>query len=391
MNSSSKPHVRIYDTTLRDGEQQPGIAFSRAKRIEIAQALDRLGVDDIELGFAASGKAQQRDMAATVRSGLRALTFSLARPLARDIDAAVEAGVQGVNIFIGASDIHLEHKLRTTFPEIVDKIEKATALACSANLYVSIALEDATRTPDDRLATVARVGEAAGAKRISLADTVGTATPEVMTRSVKAVMRACGMIVTAHCHNDFGLAVANALAAVEAGARCLSVTVNGFGERAGNAALEECAVALEFLYGYETSLDLRRLVEVSRLVEKCSRVRMQPNKAVVGSNSFRHESGIHVAAILRNPQTYEPYDPSLVGQHRQIVLGKTAGRAAIRHLAGEAADDLSDDEVNYILDRVKELAESGECERPGVLEELISECKKNRHQTPLRKESSGRG
>ncbi len=368
--------VRFYDTTLRDGEQMPGIAFDRGDRIAIARALDDLGVDEIELGFAASGAPQREDMRAVVALGLRATTFSLARPLPGDLEAVLDTGVQGISFFVSGSEEHLQHKLRKPFAEALEMMVRSVEAARAEGLIAHAALEDATRTPLDRARAFAEAVWAAGGRRISLADTVGWGTPASVTALVQAVLDAApGLAITLHPHDDFGLATANALAAIEAGATGLSTTVNGIGERSGNGAMEECAAALVLRLGYETGLDLAKLSAVSRLVAERSGVPIPPNKAVVGANSFRHESGIHVAAILRHPRTYEPYDPALVGAERSIVLGKTTGRAAIRYLAGPAADALDDAALARLMARIKEAAESGQAGEPGALEALIAACR----------------
>lgn len=367
--------VTFYDTLLRDGEQMPGIAFGREARLRIAHALDDLGLSEIEIGFAASGREQRDDMRAVVDAGLRAKLLSLARPMAGDIEAAREAGVDGVILFIGSSDIHLREKLRRTEEEVAEIVRREVARAKDAGFFVQMSFEDATRTDHERLGRFVALTEEAGADRIGLADTVGIGTPESMKAMVRSVREATSLPVAVHCHDDFGLAVANSLAAVEAGARVLSTTINGIGERSGNAATEVCATALNVLYGIETDVQLAKVTEVSRLVSELSGLAVTPACPVVGLNSFRHESGIHVAAILRDPATYEAYDPALVGARREIVLGKTTGRTAIRHLAGPAADRLTDADLEWIISEVKSLAESGLCGDANVLKGLVEQCR----------------
>jgi isopropylmalate/homocitrate/citramalate synthase len=379
MQSVSNQHVSFYDTTLRDGEQMPDVAFNLEKRLRIAQALDQIGVDEIELGFASSGAAQQADMAEVVKSGLRARTLSLARPLKVDIDAAARTGVQGVIIFTSTSDIHLKYKLHKSLSEVLDTIEHAAAYASSLHLFVQVSIEDATRTPDERLREIANRVLRNGADRIGLADTVGIATPALIQQKVRAVLDITNVPVAVHCHNDFGLATANSLAAVEAGASVLSTTINGIGERAGNAATEECAVALKLLLGREISIDLTRLCEVSRLVAECARIAIPPNKAISGRNCFRHESGIHVAALLQDPQCYEPFDPAMVGAAREFVLGKTNGRAAIRYLSSLIGEEIDDETCNQVLYHLKDRAERGERCDSDMLKELIIICRKSSH------------
>lgn len=373
----SPPLIRFYDTTLRDGEQMPEVAFSVQQRLQIARALDELGLDELEIGFAASGPEQRKDMAQVAALGLRARLLSLARPLKPDMDAAKECGVDTVIIFIATSPLHLKYKLRKTHEEVTAMAVEAIRYATSLGLRVQLSIEDATRSEIDQVIELSRRAVAAGVARVGLADTVGIATPVTMRRLVGAVVGAIDVPVSVHCHDDFGLAVANSLAAVEAGARVLSTTICGFGERSGNASTEECALALDRLYGYKTNIRYERIHQVCKLVSECAKVPIPPNKAIVGKNSFRHESGIHVAATLQEPLCYEPYDPAEVGRTREIVLGKTSGRAALRHVAGPIADTLNADALQWVLTRIKAIAEAGETVDSTRLTDLISEAKAN--------------
>lgn len=368
--------IRFYDSTLRDGEQMPGIAFDRPTRIRIAKALDGFGIDELDIGIAASGKRQLDDMAAIVESGLKARTLSLARPIQGDILAAKQSGVDGVILLASCSDIHLRHKLNMTVPEVTELLKRAVALAREAGLFVEVAFEDATRTPKSRLAEISATVERCGAERIGLADTLGVGTPQGVQAMVKAVRESVELPVAVHCHDDFGLAVANSLAAVGAGACVLSTTVNGIGERSGNAATEVCAVALQLLYGYKTNIKLEKATEVSRLVYDCAKLAVPPSRPVTGINSFRHESGMHVAALLRDSRTYEAYSPALVGGERQIVLGKTTGRTAVRHFTNQIAKDLSDTELTRITEQVQSLAERTGSFELSDLRNIVEACRK---------------
>jgi methanogen homocitrate synthase len=367
--------IRFYDSTLRDGAQAPGVGFNLDEQLRIATALDDMGMDEIETGFAASGPKQREDMRAIAALGLRAPLLSLARPLKADVDHAVEAGVGGVILVASVSDVHLTHKLRRDYTDVLAQALEAVEYARSLGLFVQLSAEDATRAPVERLLDLAKRAEDHGAMRIGLADTVGVATPSSMGRLVSTVRDGIGIPLSVHCHNDFGLAVANSLAAVEAGADVLSTTQNGLGERGGNAGTEECAAALELLYGAETGLRLDRLTAVSRLVSECSGVAIPPNKGVVGGNSFRHESGIHVAAMLRHPSCYEAYEPALVGGRREYVLGKTSGRTALRHLVGLAGDELDDDQCRQVLDEIKRLSEEKGHVDAEALQTIVERCR----------------
>jgi isopropylmalate/homocitrate/citramalate synthase len=371
--------VCFFDTTLRDGEQMPGVSFDREQRLTIARALDEIGVDDIEIGFAASGKQQREDMAAVVDLGLRARTISLARPLASDIELARQTGVHGVNIFTPGSEQHLRHKLRRSFEDAIELMQAGLRFARDAGLFVCASFEDATRTTDDRLAIMARAAVSAGAQRISIADTVGCATPALISQKIRTIRGVCDASISVHLHNDFGLAVANAMAAVDAGARWLSTTVNGIGERSGNAAMEECALALVVLGNHRCALELGKLTGLCRLVAEASGVPLPLNKPIVGGNSFRHESGIHVAAVLNDPSTYEAYDPALVGATRELVLGKTSGRKALRHLAGVDTAPLDDADAERVLQEIARRSDQRGLFRADTVTALVAEVLSRRN------------
>jgi isopropylmalate/homocitrate/citramalate synthase len=366
--------IAFSDTTLRDGEQAPGIAFGRQKRIAIAKALDELGVDEIEIGFAASGLEHQRDMASVLEAGLKARSRSLARPVEGDIQAAVAVGVQSVCLVLAFSDLHLKHKLRMSFDAAVQSMVRAVASAKEKGLHVTVAFEDGTRTPDKRIEKVVKEVSAAGGDQFSLADTVGIGTPQLIMKKVKAIKGVTDKPAVVHCHDDFGLAVANSCAGVQAGAEVLSTTFNGIGERAGNASTECCAAALSVLFGYKTNLDMSRLQSVSRLVAELSGIPIRPNTPIAGSNAFRHESGIHVSAMLRDPRCYEAYDPSIFGAQRQFVLGKTSGRAGVRHFAALEGKELNDESCDEILRRIKELCDSDQGLHEEDVQRLVREA-----------------
>lgn len=351
--------VRFCDSTLRDGEQMPGVAFSLQSRLEIARELDALGVDEIEVGFAGA-RAACADIAAVADLGLRAHILALCRPLSVDIAAALEAGVDGVKLVTTVSPVHLRHKFARAGADVLREACSAVECARAAGLFTQVSFEDATRSPIEDLVAGAQAAVAAGAQSVTLADTVGVATPALMRAIAARIVDAVDVPVSAHCHNDFGLAVANSLAAVEGGARVLSTTVNGIGERSGNASTADCALGLERLYGMKTSLDLRRLRQASALVAAHSGVPVPAHSPIVGDNCFRHESGIHVAAILQDPSCYEPYDPALVGGERQLVLGKTSGRAAVRHVAKQLGVTLDEDDCRAVLRELKLRAENGD-------------------------------
>jgi 2-isopropylmalate synthase len=349
--------VRFFDTTLRDGEQMPGISLTVEEKVQIGMALDELKVDYIEAGFAAVSPEEAEAVRRIARDAAYAEVASLARANKADIDAAVDADVDMVHVFIATSDIHMKYKLRMTRDEVLRRITESVEYAKSRGVRVLFSAEDATRSDLGFLVEAFRTAIEAGADEINVPDTVGVMTPSRMRYLVghlKAELPPVPMHV--HCHDDFGMAVANTIAAIEAGAEVAQVTVNGFGERGGNAALEEVAAAARFLLGREVGLRMERLYETSRLVARLFGIQLQPNKAVVGDNAFSHESGIHVHGVLNNPFTYEPMMPEAVGNRRRIVLGKHSGRHSVEWALKQMGLEPSPELVDYILRRVKDYA-----------------------------------
>ena len=349
--------VIIYDTTLRDGEQTPGVSFTPGQKLEIARLLDELGVQQIEAGFPVVSEGEREAVRRIAREGLDADVLCLARTLRGDVDAAVECEVDGVITFIATSDLHLRHKLKMSREEVLERVADTVEYAKDHGLWVAFSAEDGTRTEFEFLEKVYRTAEECGADRVHATDTVGVMIPEAMRLFVRRIREVVDVPVGVHCHDDFGLAVANSLAAVEAGAQAVSTTVNGIGERAGNAALEEVVMALEKLYGLNLGFNTEVLAELSRKVAEYSGIDVPPNKAVVGENAFRHESGIHVAAVLEEPRTYEPMDPREVGMDRRIVLGKHTGRKAVEAKLRELGVEPDEELVEEVLRRIKALGD----------------------------------
>lgn len=349
--------VRIFDTTLRDGEQMPGVALSPEEKLQIALALDEAGVDMIEAGFAAVSKDEFAAIKQISKEVANAKVVSLARMNKADVDAAVDAGVDMVHVFIATSDIHMKYKLRMTRDEVIERIKEVVSYAKSRGVKILFSAEDATRSDLEFLAEAYKTAIEAGADEINVPDTVGVMTPSRMAFLIKYLKERLPPVpIHVHCHDDFGMAVANTIAAIENGAEVAQVVVNNFGERAGNAALEEVVAAVHYLLGYRTNVKLEKLYEISQLVSKLFGIPLPPNKAVVGENAFSHEAGIHVHGVLNNPFTYEPMHPEDVGNRRRIVLGKHSGchsvEWALRNIGVEPSDDL----VTYVLERVKEMA-----------------------------------
>jgi isopropylmalate/citramalate/homocitrate synthase-like protein len=351
--------VRVFDTTLRDGEQTPGVALSVQDKLRIAGVLDDLGVDTIEAGFAVNSPGEFDAVRAIADAGLKAEVCSLARCVTADIDAAIKAEVDAVHVFIATSDIHLEHKLRMSREAVVEKAVWAVDYVKAHGFVCEFSAEDATRSDLPYLKQVLLRVQEAKADRFDVADTVGSIAPPAMRYLIGALKDVSRIPLAVHCHNDFGLATANSLAAVEAGAGEVHVTVNGIGERAGNASLEEVVMGLHAFFGIRTGVDTTKLTHASKLVSRLTGVSVQPNKAIVGDNAFAHESGIHVHGILGDASTYEPVTPGLVGKERTIVVGKHTGVHSVENRLSSYGFRLSKEQVGTVTARVKKLAEEG--------------------------------
>lgn len=338
-------HVFFFDTTLRDGEQSPGCSMTTQEKLTMAHALEDLGVDVIEAGFAMASEGDFAAISTITQAVRKPKIASLARAKQEDIEIAARA-VQfaarpRIHVFLASSDLHLEYKLKISRQEALDRVGESVRLARSLVDDIEFSPEDATRSDRDFLVEMVRIAIEAGATTINMPDTVGYTTPEEYGKMFREVREripavdAQGIILSSHCHDDLGLAVANSLAAIEAGARQVECTINGIGERAGNAALEEIAAALYVRgdkYGVETGIKLEKLYPTSEVLGNIITFRPSPNKAIVGANAFAHESGIHQHGMLANPLCYEIMTPALVGvSATNLVLGKHSGRAALRH------------------------------------------------------------
>ena len=368
------PRIRIFDTTLRDGEQSPGCSMSPPQKLVMARALDELGVDIIETGFPASSQSDREAMALIGRE-LRRPSLSLAvlsRCLQADIETSARALEAAANprlhVFLSTSALHREHKLRMTREQVLESVRKHVSLARSYIDDVEFSAEDATRTELDYLIEVSRLAIAAGATTINLPDTVGFTTPEEIRAMFQQVIagvadvpNAANVIFSAHCHNDLGLAVANSLAAIEGGARQVECTVNGIGERAGNCSLEEIAMVLKVrqaFYEQDSSINTPRIVGTSQLLQRLVGMPVQRNKAIVGANAFAHESGIHQHGMLRHRGTYEIMRPEDVGwEDSQMVLGRHSGRAAVEARLRALGFWLDEDELKLVFEQFKGLCE----------------------------------
>ena len=351
--------IIVYDTTLRDGEQTPGICFTPDEKIEIAVKLDELGVPQIEAGFPVVSDGERRAIRNIMKQSLNSEILALTRTIKSDIDVALSCDVDGIITFIGSSDLHLKYKLKITREQALSKAVEAVEYGKSHGLFVAFTAEDSTRTDLDFILDFFRAATDAGADRVHIADTTGSIRPMGMKYLITQIKNNIDNTIGIHCHDDFGLAVANSLAAFEAGAMAISTTVNGIGERAGNASLEEIIMNLRMLYGIEMPFKYEVLYELSRLVEKYTTMPVPKNKAIVGDNVFSHESGIHVSAIRSEPLTYEPYTPEFVGQKRKIILGKHCGMSSIEYKLDELGLSVPESEKEILILKIKEMAERG--------------------------------
>jgi 2-isopropylmalate synthase len=365
--------VRIFDTTLRDGEQAPGCTMTIEEKLAVAGQLARLRVDVIEAGFPAAspGDWEAVHRVACEIGGAGGPTIcGLARATERDVDrcfTAVEpAASPRVHIVLATSDLHMKHKLGMTRQQVIDAVTAAVAHATSLGAEVEFSAEDAARSDPPFLYEVLTAALQCGATTLNVPDTVGYSTPEEYGALVAGVRNNVSGIedvtISVHCHDDLGLAVANSLAGVRAGARQAECTINGIGERAGNAALEEVVMALHTrrpLFGLYTDIETRELARTSRLVSDCTGIGVPPNKAIVGANAFAHEAGIHQDGVLKNRLTYEIMSADTVGWNGiGLVLGKHSGRHALRVKTESLGYELTDEELSSLFSRFKELADS---------------------------------
>ena len=376
----SSRRIAIFDTTLRDGEQSPGIALQPDEKVEIAEQLELLGVEVIEAGFAVSSPGDFEGVQAVARSARSATVASLCRTRKEDIEAGAEALADArrsrIHIFLATSPVHMEKKLQLEPAEVVEHANWAVRYASEHVDEVEFSCEDATRSDPAFVAEVCRTAIRAGATIINLPDTVGFALPMEYAGFLNEVRRLCpeiaGVTLSAHCHDDLGLAVANSLAAIDAGVRQIECTVNGIGERAGNASLEEIVMAIRVrgnALGAETGIDPSQIGAASRLVERLTGYDVPRNKAIVGANAFAHEAGIHQDGLLKDLSTYQIMDPEELGVSMTLPLGKHSGRHAFARACSEAGFDLERDDLTAAFRRFKELADTG---RPVALRELFA-------------------
>ena len=354
-NTDELESVRIFDTTLRDGEQSPRTSFDYNDKRAIAELLDEMGTHVIEAGFPVNSDPEF-EAVSDIAAATDATTCGLARVVEKDVQAAIDAGVDMVHVFVSTSDVQLQDSMHASREEAVDRAVTSVEQVRDAGLEVMFSPMDATRTNESFLVEVVEAVSEAGVDWINIPDTCGVGTPSRFAKLIALVDDHTDARIDVHTHDDFGLASANAMAGFEAGAHQAQVSVNGIGERAGNAAFEEVVMSAESLYNVDTGIDTTRITELAKLVEEKSTIPIPVNKAVVGDNAFAHESGIHAAGVMENTDTFEPgvMTPEMVGASREFVLGKHTGTHSVRKRLEELNYEPSDSEVRAVTKLVKE-------------------------------------
>jgi len=352
-------NITIYDTTMRDGEQTPGVCLRTPEKLKIARKLDELGIHQIEAGFPIVSSEEKKSVKAIVNEDLNAEILVLSRTKKEDIETALDCGVDGIITFMATSDLHLKHKLKITKEEALNICMKSIEYAKDHGIFVAFSAEDATRTDINFLKEIYKKAENYGADRVHIADTVGAISPQGADYLVRELRKDISTGIAMHCHNDFGMALSNSISGLLAGATAVSTTVNGIGERAGNTSLEEIVMALKIIYNLDLGFNIERICELSKIVEELTNIKVPVNKPIVGRNVFRHESGIHVDAVIEEPLTYEPFLPEMIGHHRRIVLGKHSGCRAVKAKLDECGIEVTKDELCKIVEQIKMSREKG--------------------------------
>lgn len=383
-------NVLVFDTTLRDGEQSPGANLTPDEKMDIAKQLDRLGVDIIEAGFPAASPGDLkavREISEIVGQGDGPVIAGLARAITDDVEKCLEAiepaDNSRVHIFLGTSDIHVEEKLDMTRDQILETVVETVSLAREGCDDVEFSPEDSTRADMDFLCEVLSTAVEAGATTLNIADTCGFVTPDEYKERIKYIKDNVKGIedvkLSVHCHDDLGLATANTLAGIEAGADQIEVTINGLGERAGNAALEEVVMALKTrqdIYDVSTNIDTKELLPTSKMVSEYTGFDVQPNKSIVGENAFAHEAGIHQDGVLKDKRTYEIMDARDVGLEKsQLILGKHSGRHAFRVILEDRGIDLSEEELNEAFEKFKEVTATEKTVTDDEIVQMVEDLK----------------
>ena len=378
----NQPPVLINDTTLRDGEQAAGVAFNLQEKVAIAKFLDTVGVHEIEVGIPAMGEEETLAIKAISDLNLQAKLLAWNRAVISDIQASIACGLKRVHICIPVSGVQISTKFQGQWRITLQQLRDSVNFALDNGLWVSVGGEDASRADKNFLLDVALFAQELGASRFRFCDTVGILDPFATYHRVKKLVESLSIPVEIHTHNDFGLATANALAGIEAGCLTANTTVNGLGERAGNAALEEVVMALKRIYGLDVGIDTTKLLDLSRLVADASRCSVPPWKAIVGENTLAHESGIHAHSVLQNPATYEPFSPEEVGWERRVVVGKHSGRHAVTEVLEKHGIKLNSEETKSVLDAVRQ--ESVKKKRSLTTKEVLDLVQNGRYSHAIR-------
>ncbi|TMA01744.1 MAG: 2-isopropylmalate synthase [Methanobacteriota archaeon] len=351
--------IEIWEETLRDGEQTPGVAYSPEEKVQIARFLDEIHVPIMDVGIPVVSKEEARAVRAIADAGLDATVMAAARTVRKDVEACIDCGVDEIALFTAGSDLHIRHKLGMTREQVKEVAVRETEYAVAHGVAVSFVTEDTFRADLDFVVDLYNACTEAGAHRAVVCDTVGVMTPPgIRWFFGRLKERLIPTQLSFHGHNDFGLAVANSLAAVEEGVEVPHTCVNGLGERSGNASFEEFVLALESLYGFDTGIDVSRLYELSQLVERLSGIPVAVGKPLVGHNAFAHESGIHAHGVIKHTATYEPIQPERIGRQRTFVFGKHTGSQAVAEKLRSAGIEAAPEEVLRLVSLIKDFAEA---------------------------------
>ena len=352
-------NIKILDTTLRDGEQTPGVSLTASEKFRIASKLDEIGIDFIEAGSAITSEGERDSIKEITNQGFNAEILSFSRPLKGDIDYCLDCNVDAINLVVPTSELHIADKLNVTRDELLELSNNAVEYCKDHGLIVELSAEDASRSDIDFLRLVYNNAIERGADRICVCDTVGILTPD-LSYELFNKLNDIKVPIACHCHNDFGLAVANTLSALKGGATEIHTTINGIGERAGNTSFEECVVSIDrLLPNFSTNIKINEIYDISKLVARLTGVYIQPNKAIVGENAFAHESGIHSDGVIKNSATYEAMTPELVGRKRKFIIGKHMGTHGLNSRLKELGLNVDKNQLQQICDNIKVLADKG--------------------------------
>jgi len=371
--------ILFWDETMRDGEQTPGVYFSPEEKLRIATTLSEMGVHIMDVGIPVVSQEEARGIRLIANAGLDATIMAACRAVRKDVEACIACGVDEVSIFIACSDLHLKYKLNMTREQVLEAAVGEVEFAKAHGVKVSFVTEDTFRADLDFVTELYNACIDAGAQRVVLSDTIGIMTPSAISWYLGEIRRRFKPAqLSVHLHNDFGMAVANSLAALEAGAEIPHTCVNGIGERAGNASFEELVMALEAGYGRKTGIDVSRLYEVSRLVELLSGIPVAVNKAIVGYNAFSHESGIHADGVIKHTGTYEPIQPERIGRERRFIFGKHTGSTAVLDRLQKHGLEPTKEQIQEIVAAIKACAESRRKEEQTAFIEAYREREEKR-------------